>query len=291
MSKETRLDLKTIAEHRWFASAKAEREKNQMKRFKNKTVVVTGGASGIGEASVLRFHAEGANVVISDINVEAGEELSGKLGERAVFVRADVSDFGEVENLMRCSVETFGRLDVLFNNAGIGALGKTVDLSIEDWKRVFAVDLDSVFYGCKAAIPLMKQSGGGAIVNTASLSGLAGDYGFTAYNAAKGGVINYTRAVAIDYAREGIRINALCPGPVSTPIFDEVKAVPGVEEEWNRRVPMGRFARPEEMAAVAVFLASDDASYITGSIISADGGIGAHTGQPDLMAMLGSQIG
>lgn len=257
-----------------------------MMRFDGKTVVITGGASGIGAASVRRFHSEGANVVISDIQDEAGEALASELGARAVFQHTDVSDYPAVEQLMQHAVDTFGRLDVLFNNAGIGCFGMTPDLPVEEWRRVIAIDLDSVFYGCKAAIPHMRKGGGGAIVNTASASGLAGDYGFTAYNAAKGGVVNYTRAAAIDHAREGIRINAICPGPVSTPIIAEVKALPGIEAAWNERVPLGRWAQPEEMAAVAAFLASDDASYITGSIIVADGGLGAHTGQPNLPSML-----
>ena len=168
------------------------------------------------------------------------------------------------------------------------ALGMTPDLDIEQWRKVIAIDLDAVFYGCKAVIPVMRKQGGGAIINTASASGLAGDYGFTAYNAAKGGVVNYTRAAAIDHARDNIRINAICPGPVTTPIVSDIQAMPGLQEAWDRTVPLGRFAEPEEIAAVAAFLASDDASYIVGAIISVDGGLSAHTGQPDLTRLGGT---
>jgi meso-butanediol dehydrogenase/(S,S)-butanediol dehydrogenase/diacetyl reductase len=162
-----------------------------------------------------------------------------------------------------------------------------VDLPVEDWRRVIDVDLSSVFYGCKAAIPALRARGGGAIINTASISGLAGDFSFAAYNAAKAGVINLTRSVAIDHARENIRVNAVCPGPVDTPILAGINDLQGVREAWDARVPMGRFARPEEIAAVVAFLASDDASYMTGSILAVDGGVTAHTGQPDLPRMLG----
>lgn len=258
-----------------------------MKRFENKTVLITGGASGIGAAAARRFHSEGARVVVSDMNAEAGQGLVRELGpETALFVQTDVSDWPQVESMVQATLNRFGQVDVLFNNAGIGSFGKTPDLDVEQWRRVIAVDLDAVFYGCKAVIPVMRAQGGGAIVNTASASGLFGDYGFTAYNAAKGGVINYTRAAAIDHARDNIRINAICPGPVATPIIEGVKSIPGVENAWNKAVPLGRFARAEEIAAVAAFLASDDASYMVGAIVSVDGGLTAHTGQPDLTAIL-----
>ena len=256
-------------------------------RFSGRVAVVTGGASGIGAASARRFHAEGAAVLIADLNDEAGAALAAELGDgRAAYQRTDVSVWSEVEALMARAVADFGRLDILFNNAGIGCFGATPDLAVEEWKRVIAVDLDSVFYGCKAAIPLMRATGGGAIVNTASASGLAGDYSFSAYNAAKGAVVNYTRALAIDHAHEGIRVNAVCPGPVDTPIIAGVYAMQGVKEAWDRCVPLGRFARPEEIAAVVAFLASDDASFMVGAVVPVDGGLTAHTGQPNLPRML-----
>ena len=260
-----------------------------MRRFEQKTTVITGGASGIGAAAARRFHDEGSSVVIADTNEDAGRELVAELGnDRAAFVVTDVSDWSNIEAMTKFACDRFGQIDVLFNNAGIGNFGMTPDLDIEQWRKVIAIDLDAVFYGCKAVIPVMRKQGGGAIINTASALGLAGDYGFTAYNAAKGGVVNYTRAAAIDHARDNIRINAICPGPVTTPIVSDIQAMPGLQEAWDRTVPLGRFAEPEEIAAVAAFLASDDASYIVGAIISVDGGLSAHTGQPDLTRLGGT---
>lgn len=256
-------------------------------RFTERVAVITGGASGIGAATARRFHAEGAAVMIADLSDDLGEALAAELGEdRAAYRHVDVSVWEEVEALMAATLAQFGRVDVLFNNAGIGSFAVTPDLSVEEWRRVLAIDLDGVFHGCKAAIPIMRAQGGGAIINTASASGLAGDYSFAAYNAAKGAVVNYTRAAGIDHAREGIRINAVCPGPVATPIISSVMAIPHVMEAWNECVPVGRFARPEEIAAVVAFLASEDASYIVGAAIPVDGGLTAHTGQPNLARLL-----
>jgi len=252
-------------------------------RFAGKVAVITGGASGIGAATARRLHSEGASVFLADLNDEMGHALVADLGpDRAAYLTTDVSVWAQVEALMHAAKARFGRIDILFNNAGIGCFGATPDLPVEEWHRVIAVDLHSVFYGCKAAIPIMRETGGGAIINTASASGLGADFGFTAYNAAKGAVVNYTRSLAIDHAREGIRVNAICPGPVDTPILAGVNAIPGIREVWDRTVPLGRFARAEEMASVVAFLASDDASYVVGAILSVDGGLTAHTGQPDL---------
>ncbi|WP_374345893.1 SDR family NAD(P)-dependent oxidoreductase [Phenylobacterium sp.] len=256
-------------------------------RFSGKTAVVTGGASGIGLAAARRLHAEGAAVVIADLNDGLGEAAARELGDgRCVYQHTDVSAWEDIQALMQIAKEAFGGLDILFNNAGIGSFAATPDLAVEDWRRVIDIDLTAVFLGCKAAIPLMRERGGGAIVNTASASGMAADFSFAAYNAAKAGVINYTRAVAIDHARENIRCNAVSPGPVDTPIIAGVNQMPGVREIWDERVPMGRFARPEEIAAVVLFLASDEASYLTGANIPVDGGLTAHTGQPNLPRML-----
>ncbi|PZQ64192.1 MAG: 3-oxoacyl-ACP reductase [Phenylobacterium zucineum] len=257
-------------------------------RFAGKVAVVTGGASGIGLAAVRRFHAEGASVVVADVQDEAGERVAAELGDgRCVYQRTDVSSWEAVQAMVARAEAEFGGLDILFNNAGVGSFAATPDLTPEEWRRVMAIDLDGVFYGCKAALPAMRRRGGGAIVNTASISGLAGDFSFAAYNAAKAGVINYTRAVAIDHAREGVRVNAVCPGPVDTPIIAGINEMQGVRQTWDKAVPMGRFATAEEIAAVALFLASDDASYMTGAIVPVDGGVTAHTGQPDLPRMLG----
>jgi len=262
------------------------------KRFAKKTAIVTGGASGIGAAAARRFHREGATVIIADINDDMGSALANELGEgRAVYHRTNVAAWADVQNLMARAHDAYGGPDILFNNAGIGCFAATPDLSVEEWQKVIDVDLNSVFFGCKAAIPYMRQNEGGVIINTASASGLAGDYHFTAYNAAKAAVVNYTRAAAIDHAAEGIRINAVCPGPVDTPIIAGIKDIQHVQEAWNRSVPLGRFARPEEIANVVAFLASDEASYLIGAIIAVDGGLTAHTGQPNLPRMLGSNSG
>ena len=258
-------------------------------RFDGRVAIATGGASGIGAAFVRRLHGEGASVMIADLDAEKGAALAAELGERAAFREVDVADPAAMAALAQATAETFGGIDVLFNNAGIGCFGETPDLDIEQWKRVIAINLDAVFYGSKAVIPFMRQRGGGAIVNTASASGMAADFAFTAYNAAKAGVINYTRCLAIDHARDGIRANAICPGPVDTPLLvTGVDAIQGLRADWERRVPMNRFADPAEIAAVAAFLASDDASYLTGASIPVDGGLTAHTGQPDLRPLMGA---
>lgn len=256
-----------------------------MNNFKDKAVVITGGASGIGAATARRMAAAGARVMICDLNVEAGEALAAEIG--GLFRKVDVASADEIEAMIAAAESAFGRLDVLVNNAGIGSFGETPDMPPEMWRNVMAIDLDAVFHACRFAIPLMKRGGGGAIVNTASISGMAGDYGFAAYNAAKAGVINYTRAMAVDHGKDNIRVNALCPGLIDTPITAGLKAVQGLDQHWYGLIPMGRPGQPDEMAAVICFLASDEASYVTGSIMVADGGVTAHTGQPKFTALLG----
>lgn len=254
-------------------------------RFENKVAVITGAASGIGAATARLFHREGAHIVLADIGDDGGVTLAKDLGPRSVAVKTDVSKESDVARLIRTTIERYGRIDILFNNAGIGSFGTSVELPSEQWEQVIAVDLHSVYYACHHAIPHMPR--GSAIVNTASISGLGGDFRFAAYNAAKGAVINYTRALAIDHARDGIRVNALCPGLVDTPITAGVNQMPGLKEEWTRRIPLGRAAQPEEMAEVVAFLASDAASYVTGTIMVADGGTTAHTGQPEVALFAG----
>jgi meso-butanediol dehydrogenase/(S,S)-butanediol dehydrogenase/diacetyl reductase len=259
-----------------------------MKRFENKVAVITGGASGIGLATAMLIVSEGGQVVIGDLHAEGGEAAVTALGaDRASFVRCDVSQLSEVQALMDQAAEKFGGIDILVNNAGMGSdLVTSVELSPETWRRVIAVDLDSVFYGCKAAIPYMKQRSGGSIVNIASISGLGGDYGFNAYNAAKGAVVNYTKSLALDHAIDNIRVNVVCPGLVATRLtaFMEKK---GILSKLTDTIPMKRMGRADEIAKLISFLASQDASYMTGSVVVADGGQTAGTGNTDLRLLMG----
>lgn len=254
-------------------------------RLEGRVAVVTGGASGIGAATARRLAAEGARVQLGDINEAGGKALANEIG--GAFRATDVAKLDEVEALMQAAADRFGRLDIIFNNAGVGAFGKTPDLDPAAWHNVIDVDLHSVFYGCRAGIPHLRHSGGGVIINNASISGLGADYGLAAYNAAKGAVVNYTRAVAIDHARENIRVNAVCPGPIDTPLVGPLKEHPVIAAEYAKLVPLGRLGRPEEIAAVVAFLASDDASYMTGTVVVIDGGITAATGQPNFTRIIG----
>ncbi len=254
-------------------------------RLDGKVAVVTGGASGIGEATVRRFVDEGAKVMIADLAGEAAELLATELGTSTDACQLDVTDHEAVEALMASTVDRFGSLDIVFNNAGISANAKVDAMPIDDWHRVIDVDLNAVFYGCRAAVPLMREAGGGAIVNTASISGLFGDWGLPAYNAAKAAVMNLTRSMAADHARDGIRVNAICPGAVETPMTDSLSQSRRAREQYERLVPMARMGRPEEIASAVTFLASDEASYVTGHGLVVDGGVTVTTGQPNFTAL------
>jgi meso-butanediol dehydrogenase/(S,S)-butanediol dehydrogenase/diacetyl reductase len=253
------------------------------KRFQGKVAVVTGGASGMGAAFSRLIVRDAGKVVIADLNDHLGEAMVAELGDaHAVYMRCDVSDMDQVKALIDGAVARFGRLDILFNNAGIAGMGKTPVMAPESWRKVLEVDLFSVYYSCHFAIPYMQKQGGGAIINNASVSGMAGDYGMGSYCAAKGGVINYTRSMAMDHAAEGIRINAICPGAVDTPLFEPLKNHQTLSKDVVNRIPMGRLARTEEVAEVVGFLASNAASYVTGAVIPVDGGLTAGTGWPNL---------
>jgi meso-butanediol dehydrogenase / (S,S)-butanediol dehydrogenase / diacetyl reductase len=245
-----------------------------VQRFEDKVAIVTGGARGIGAAIVQRLVAEGARVLIADVTAPA------QTSEGIAFHPTDVTSAADVVAAVDAVLQRWGRLDVLVNNAGMGALAEIADMDEALWEKIFAVNSTAIFLCCKAAMPALQKNGG-AIVNIASVSGLHGDYGMGAYNASKGAVVNYTRSLALDGARFGIRVNALCPGLVATEMSAASIADPQTRDFWFDRIPLARAARPSEMAAVVAFLASDDASYMTGAIVTADGGITAHTGQPD----------
>ena len=246
-------------------------------RFSDKVAIVTGGSSGIGAAIVARLRAEGAQVVNGDIRPPAEADVDGD----AIFQQTDVRSAAEVKTLIETAITRFGRLDVLINNAGIGLLAETPDMTEDDWERLFAVNVTAVFHACKAAIPHMRATGG-AIVNVASISGLLGDFGMGAYNASKAAVINYTRSLALDCSRLGIRVNALCPGAIAgTAMAVGEHGGEEYRQSWLATIPLGRFGTAQEMASVVAFLASEDASYVTGAILAADGGATAHTGQLD----------
>jgi meso-butanediol dehydrogenase/(S,S)-butanediol dehydrogenase/diacetyl reductase len=259
-----------------------------MARFADKVVIITGAASGIGAGCARRFAAEGATLSLADLDAAALDASAVTLGlapDRLLHREVDVADGSAVAALVAATVERFQRLDVLVNNAGIGGFGHVTEIEIERWHRVMAVDLDAVFYASRAAIPHLKATRG-AIVNTASISGLFGDSGFAAYNTAKGAVVNLTRAMAIDHAKDGVRVNAVCPGLVVTPLARHIHGQAEVLAEYEKRVPMGRPAQPDEIAAAIAFLASADASYITGAMLVVDGGLTAGTGQPDFHRLL-----
>lgn len=245
-----------------------------MARFAGKVAIVTGAAQGIGAAIAARLAAESAHIVIADIN-EPGDPPRDSF-----FVRADVSSGADVANVVEATLARWGRLDVLVNNAGLGSLGETPEIAEEHWDRIFGVNIKAIFLLSKAAVPALRETSG-SIVNIASISGLAGDHAMAAYNASKGAVINYTRALAIDCAKDAIRVNAVCPGLIATDLAASGIADPEDREFWFGRIPMGRAGKPEEIAALVAFLASDEASYMTGSIVVADGGVTAHTGQPN----------
>ncbi|WBU37838.1 3-oxoacyl-ACP reductase [Homoserinibacter sp. YIM 151385] len=244
-------------------------------RLAGRTAVITGGASGIGLATATRFAAEGAKVVIGDIDPASGEAAAESVG--GVFVKVDVTSKEEVDHLFDRAAELFGSVDIAFNNAGISPPDddSIETTEIEAWDRVQQVNLTSVYLCSRAALRHMTRAGRGSIINTASFVAVLGSAtSQISYTASKGGVLAMTRELGVQFARQGVRVNALCPGPVNTPLLKELFAKD--PERAARRlihVPVGRFAEPEELAAAVAFLASDDASFITASTFLVDGGI------------------
>ncbi len=246
-----------------------------------RVALITGAASGIGRASSLVFAAEGAKLVLSDVNDAGGEEAARLVGERggeAVYVHCDVADPASVRALVRAAVEQYGRLDSAFNNAGIGGASAPVaDYELEAWNRVLAINLTGVFLCMQSELRQMVAQGTGAIVNAASVVGVMGYPNLAGYNAAKHGVVGLTRTAALEYARHGIRVNAVCPGWTETPMVMDQGPAPASDPEVHAAIaglaPMRRLGRPEEIARTAAWLCSDAASFVTGQPLVVDGGV------------------
>lgn len=239
-------------------------------RLQDKVAIVTGGASGIGEFTVREMLKQGAKVVIADFNDAGGQKLADELGENVSFIHVDVSNEEQVEAMVKHSVDTFGKVDILFSNAGIGSTGSTHELSLEDWNKTISVNLSGVFLCAKYALKEMVKQGSGSIVNCASILGHVGQAATASYTAAKGGVVNMTRALSVEYASQGIRVNAVCPGYINTPLLDQLDDA--TRKHLVSLHPLGRLGESHEVANAVVFLASDEASFVTGANLLVDGG-------------------
>jgi NAD(P)-dependent dehydrogenase (short-subunit alcohol dehydrogenase family) len=248
--------------------------------LRGKIAIVTGAGSGIGRASALRFAAEGASVVAADIRGPKVDETVAMIerdGGTAVACQANVAAAADVERMVAVAVDTYGGLDALFNNAGTLRPGTAVDLSVEDWDLVMAVNVRSVFLGAKYAVPALVARGGGTIVSTASVSGLNGDPASVVYSASKAAVINLTRSLAVDHADQQIRVNCICPGAIETPPVGRMLGDEGARRRTEKAHPLGRLGQPEEIAAAAVWLSSDESSFVTGQALVVDGGLTAQS--------------
>jgi meso-butanediol dehydrogenase/(S,S)-butanediol dehydrogenase/diacetyl reductase len=251
-----------------------------MARLEGKVAIVTGAGAGNGRAIARAFAQEGARVVIGDVDEASAQESAALIGERAVALRADVSTALDCRRLVESAVERFGALHILVNNAGIWRSGTVEETSEEDWDALMAVNVKGVFLCSKFAVPAIAAAGGGSIIHLCSLAGIAATAGSVLYTASKHAVAGMTKAMALDHARQGIRVNALCPGLIDTALAQAIYAMagPGREQEmkgrYARATPLGRVGQPEDVAKIAVHLASDEAAWVTGMLYSVDGGVG-----------------
>ncbi|WP_333602399.1 SDR family oxidoreductase [Atlantibacter hermannii] len=251
-----------------------------MTRFQQKVVVITGAGSGIGAGAAQRFAREGASVVLVGRTPEKLEKVAAQLPQgKHLVVPCDVSSADEVQNLAQRVIDEYGRVDVLVNNAGVIVQGRIHEISLNDWETLMATDLTGVFYCTHYFMPeLLKTKGN--VVNISSVSGLGGDWGMSVYNAAKGAVTNFTRALAMDYGADGVRVNAICPGFTFTELTEDMKQNEPLLQKFYERIPLKRAGEPEDIADAIAFIASDDARYITGVNLPVDGGLTASNGQP-----------
>ena len=250
-------------------------------RLKNKVAIITGGGSGQGRAAAKLFAAEGAAVIIAEWNEENGKRVEEEIrsaGHTAMFMRTDVSNEDNVKEIVNETIERFGAIDILFNNAGIGfssrnqfKMASLLETPLEDWNQIISINLNGVYLMSKHILPIMIKQNEGSIINNSSLNGILGVSGADAYSASKGGVVALTRVMAADYGKHNIRVNCICPGAIDTPMIEEVLQHDEAAKSYEAN-PLGRVGKPEEIASAALFLGSDDASYITGLIMPVDGG-------------------
>jgi meso-butanediol dehydrogenase/(S,S)-butanediol dehydrogenase/diacetyl reductase len=258
-----------------------------MNRFEGKIVIVTGAGSGIGAATARRFLQEGAYVVANGRREKKlHETIADSDAAKSLVHPGDVSDEAYVKRLIEDTITKFGKLDVLVNNAGIATFGPFAQITTEQWRKMMGTDLDAVYFVIREALPhLLKTKG--SIVNLSSVSGLGGDWGLSAYNAAKGAITNFTRALALEYGSHGVRVNAVAPSFTSTEATADLEKSPAIIAAFRDRLPIGRAAIPEEVAGVIAFLASEDAVFVNGVVLPVDGGISASNGQPNFLSLLG----
>ena len=251
-------------------------------RFADKTVIVTGAGSGIGKATAIRFSEEGANVVLSGTTKEKLDKIAADLpADRTLVVETDVADFEQVQALVDATVKRFGALHVMVANAGVVVQGKASEGTLDDWNKVMTTNVGGVFHCAKAAMPELKKSRG-CIVNTASVSGIGADWDMGFYNASKGAVVNLTRSLALDHGADGVRVNAVCPSFTRTGMTEDMEQKPELMAKFTDRIALGRPDEASEVASVIAFLASEDASFVTGVMLPVDGGVSASNGQPKM---------